>query len=83
MTTLSPQHEQIIQTQLSTGRYTSAEEVLELTLNLLTHLDAESEAWLEETRAKLAVGMAELDRGEGVDGTIVMNQFLEKFQTAQ
>jgi antitoxin ParD1/3/4 len=82
MITLNPKHEQLIQSQLSTGRYANAEEVLELALNLLTHLDAESQTWLEETRAKLAVGIAELDRGEGVDGPTVMNQFLEKFQNA-
>lgn len=83
MVTLSPKHEQLIESQLSTGRYANADEVLELALRLLVHLDAESQTWLEETRQKIAAGIAELDRGEGVEGSSVMNQFLEKFQTAQ
>jgi antitoxin ParD1/3/4 len=82
MTTLSPKQEQLIQSQLSTGRYANAEEVLELALQLLTHLDSESQEWLEKTRQKIAAGIAELDRSEGVDGATVMNQFLERFQSS-
>jgi len=83
MTNLSPKHEQLIQSQLATGRYEDAEEVLDLALNLLAYLDEESKSWVDDTKQKIVAGIAELNRGEGVDGSIVMNQFLDKFQTAQ
>jgi hypothetical protein len=31
----------------------------------------------------VAIGVAELDRGEGVDGPTIMNQMLERFQKAR
>jgi hypothetical protein len=36
-----------------------------------------------KTREKVAIGVAELDRGEGVDGPTIMNQMLERFQKAR
>jgi antitoxin ParD1/3/4 len=83
MVTLSPEHEQLIQSQLATGRYTNAEEVIDLALHLLVYLDQESQAWIAETRRKIAEGIIELDQGKGVDGPTVMNQFLDRFQAAQ
>jgi hypothetical protein len=118
MLTLTAEHEQLIQTQLATGRYANAEEVLVqrqdqelglmsseniipqafpkvstlklsydaalgIALQLLTRLDSEQQIWIEETRAKIAEGIAELDdlrsvgdhRGEGVDGPTVMRRY--------
>jgi antitoxin ParD1/3/4 len=83
MLSLTPEHEQLIQSQLATGRYSDAGEVLAIALRLLTRLDAEQQVWIEETRAKIAQGVAELDRGEGLDGPTVMNQYLQQFQTAK
>jgi antitoxin ParD1/3/4 len=83
MLTLTPEQEQLIQTQLATGRYTNAQEVLQIALQLLTRLDSEQQIWLEETREKIAIGLAELDRGEGTNGPTAMNQYLQKFQTAK
>jgi antitoxin ParD1/3/4 len=83
MLTITPEHEKLIQDHLDTGRYSSAEEVLEIALQLLTRLNAEHQAWIEETRQQIAIGIAELDRGEGIDGSTVMNQYLQKFKTAR
>jgi antitoxin ParD1/3/4 len=83
MLIVTPEHEKLIQSHLDTGRYANAEEVLAIALQLLTRLDAEHQAWIEETRQQIAIGIAELDRGEGVDGSTAMNQYLQKFQTAQ
>ena len=68
---------------LDTGRYANAEEVLAIALQLLTRLDTEHQAWIEETRQKIAIGLAELDRGEGIDGPTTMNQYLQQFQAAK
>jgi antitoxin ParD1/3/4 len=91
MLTISPEDEKLIQNHLDTGRYANAEEVLAVALQLLTRLDTEHQAWIEETRQQIAIGIAELDssacakgdRGEGVDGPTVMNQYLQKFQAAR
>jgi antitoxin ParD1/3/4 len=83
MIPLTSEHEQMIQAHLASGRYSNAEEVLTIALQLLLKLDTEHQAWLEETRQKLAIGLAELDRQEGVDGTTVMNQYLQAFQAAK
>jgi antitoxin ParD1/3/4 len=83
MLTITPEHEKLIQDQLDTGRYANAEEVLAIALQLLTRLDAEQQAWIEETHQQIEIGIAELDRGEGVDGPTAMNQYLQQFQTAR
>jgi antitoxin ParD1/3/4 len=82
MLTITPEHEKLIQNQLDTGRYDNAEEVLAIALRLLTRLDAEQQAWIEETRQQIEIGIAELDRGEGVDGPTTMKQYLQQFQAA-
>jgi antitoxin ParD1/3/4 len=71
--TLQPEQEQFIQTQLATGRYTNATEVIAEALQLLekrNHYDR----WVEELRNKIDIAAAELDRGEGIDGEIAINQ---------
>lgn len=57
--------------------------MIDLALELLQFLDAESLDWLKQTQQKIQVGLDELDRGEGVDGTIVMDRILQRFQDAQ
>jgi antitoxin ParD1/3/4 len=83
MLTIAPEHEKLIQNHLDTGRYANAEEVLTIALQLLTRLDTEHQAWIEETRKQIAVGIAELDRGEGVDGATAMEGYLQQFQAAR
>ncbi len=91
MLTITPEHEKLIQNQLDTGRYTNAEEVLEIALQLLARLDTEHQVWIEETRQQIAIGIAELDsseptlreRGEGVDGATAMAGYLQQFQAAR
>jgi len=63
--TLQPEQEQFIQTQLATGRYINATEVIAEALQLLekrNHYDR----WVEELRNKIDIAAAELDRGEGM-----------------
>jgi antitoxin ParD1/3/4 len=83
MLTITPEHEKLIQNHLNTGRYANAEEVLEIALQLLTRLDTEHQTWIEETRQQIAIGIAELDRGEGIDGPTTMDRYLQQFQMAR
>ncbi len=73
--TLQPEQEQFIQTQLATGRYTNATEVIAEALQLLekrNHYDR----WVKELGNKIDIAAAELDRGEGIDGEIAINHLL-------
>jgi antitoxin ParD1/3/4 len=83
MLTITPEHEKLIQNHLDTGRYANAEEVIAIALQLLTRLDTEHQAWIEETRQQIAIGIAELDRGEGIDGATAMEGYLQQFQAAR
>ncbi|MBH8561540.1 type II toxin-antitoxin system ParD family antitoxin [Nostoc sp. CENA67] len=80
---LKPEHEQFIQAQIASGRFTNALEVIDAALQLLEKLNDEYMQWQEETRQKVDVAIAELDRGEGLDGETVVMQILERFQKAR
>jgi len=82
MITLSLAQEQIVKQQVTTGQYTTPEEVIDVALQLLNFLDAETLVWFKETQQKIQAGLEELDRGEGVDGTIVMEKLLQRFYNA-
>ncbi|MEH2244115.1 ribbon-helix-helix domain-containing protein [Nostoc sp.] len=81
--TLKPEIEQFIQAQLATGRYTNAEEVISKASKLLEESDKKYQEWVEETRQKVDVAIAELERGEGLDGEPVVMQILDRFQKAR
>ncbi len=83
MLTITPEQEKLIQSHMDTGRYANAEEVLAIALQLLTRLETEHQGWIEETRQQIAIGIAELDRGEGVDGPTAMSEYLQRFETAR
>ena len=75
---LSPQQEKFIQSQISQGKYTNIEEVIDSALKLLEKQDYEQ--WLDETRQKVQVGLEQLEKGEKIDGEIVIAQLKAKFQ---
>ncbi len=75
---LSPQQEKFIQSQISQGKYTNMEEVIDSALKLLEKQDYEQ--WLDETRQKVQVGLEQLEKGEKIDGEIVIAQLKAKFQ---
>ncbi len=80
---LKPEHEQFIRAQIASGRFTNADEVIDTALRLLEKLNDEYIQWVEETRQKVDVAIAELDRGEGLNGETVVMQILERFQKAR
>ncbi len=79
---LKPEHEHFIQAQIATGKYTNAEEVVDKAFQLMEKLHSEYAEWIDETRQKIDTGIAELERGEGLDGETVVTQILERFQKA-
>ncbi|MHC5613513.1 MAG: ribbon-helix-helix domain-containing protein [Nostoc sp.] len=80
---LKPEHEQFIQAQIASGKFTNADEVLDVAFQLLEKLNFEYVQWVEETRQKVDVAIAEIERGEVLDGETVVMQILEKFQKAR
>lgn len=79
---IKPELEQIIQAQIATGRYSNPEEVISKALKLLLEWEKGYQQWVEETREKVEVAIDQLDRGEGIDGEVVVEQLREKLRKA-
>ena len=75
---IKPELEQIIQAQIATGRYTNPEDVISKALKLLLEWDKGYQNWVEETREKVDVAIEQLDRGEGINGEVVISQLRER-----
>ncbi|QMS88761.1 type II toxin-antitoxin system ParD family antitoxin [Nostoc edaphicum CCNP1411] len=80
---IKPELEQIIQAQIATGRYSNPEEVISKALKLLLEWEKGYQQWVEETREKVEVAIDQLDRGEGIDGEVVVEQLREKLRKAR
>lgn len=79
---LTPEHEQLIQAQLATGRYADGAEVIAEALKLLEKRN-QYDRWVEEVRAKIDLAAEQLDRGEGIDGETAIAQLRAKLQNAR
>ena len=77
-----PEQEKFIQSQVARGRFANIEEAIDAAFRLLEKLDSEYEQWIEETREKIDIGIAELDRGEGLDGEAVVARIMDRFKHA-
>jgi antitoxin ParD1/3/4 len=75
---LTPELEHFVQTKVTTGRYTSASEVVREALRLLEDHDKARSAQLDEFRSETDRRLASLNRGEGIDGEKVFAQIREK-----
>lgn len=77
---LSPDQERLIQTKLQTGKYNSAEEVLEIALRLLDKYDLADAAWIEGVGEKIDTAISASEHTQPIDGETFINQILERFQ---
>jgi antitoxin ParD1/3/4 len=80
---IKPELEQIIAAQIATGRYTNPEDVISKALKLLLEWDKGYQNWVEETREKVDVAIEQLDRGEGIDGEVVISQLRDKLRQSR
>jgi antitoxin ParD1/3/4 len=64
---IKPELEKLIQKHLTSGEYTSTENLIEAALHLLEQRN-QYNVWVEEVRQKIDLAAEQLDRGEGVDG---------------
>jgi antitoxin ParD1/3/4 len=58
---LKPDQEQFIQSQIERGRFKSADEAVSQAFKLLEDREREYQSWIEDTRQKVEVAVAELD----------------------
>ena len=65
---LRPETEQRIEDRVKDGSYRSPDEVVQAALQLLEQRERRRQADLEGVRRKIAIGIEQLDRGEGFDG---------------
>ncbi len=77
---LTPDLERFIQTKLQTGKYRSAQEVLEIALRLLDECDRADTEWVEEVREKIDMAIETSTHTPPVDGETFINHILERFQ---
>jgi antitoxin ParD1/3/4 len=80
---LKIEQEQFIQKKLNSGKYSSADEVIFESFRLLEERDNHYEQWLQDTRQKVADGLAQLDRAEGLDSETVMARLKERIRNAR
>lgn len=80
---LKPEQEQFVQTQIAKGRFANPDEVVGRALKLLEVWEQEYEQWVEETRQKVEVGLAQIERGEVLDGEVVVARLQEKLRKAR
>jgi antitoxin ParD1/3/4 len=76
---LKPEHQKLIEAQLSTGRYANPDEIIAEALELLNKRDQYQE-WSEEIGRKIDIAAQQLDRGEGIDGESAIAQLRRKLQ---
>ncbi|MEH2156566.1 ribbon-helix-helix domain-containing protein [Nostoc sp.] len=80
---LQAEYEQFIQTRIATGRYENAEDVIVKALKLLEEWEKGYQEWEEETQKKIAVGLISIERGDVIDGEVVMARLSEKLRKAR
>lgn len=61
---LKPEQEQFIHSQIERGVFANPEQAIEAALQLLEEHSIGYEQWIKETRSKVEVGIAQLERGE-------------------
>ena len=80
---LKPEQEKFIEKQVASGKYNSPEEVVDTMFQVFGNLQSEYDQWVKETRDKVDVAIAEIERGEGLDGETVIKEVLDKFKKAR
>ncbi|MGB0560397.1 MAG: type II toxin-antitoxin system ParD family antitoxin [Spirulinaceae cyanobacterium] len=80
---LSSKQENLVNSQIERGNFKSSDEVLTVALNLLDKLQDEYAEWIEETRKKVDSAIAQMERGESLDGETHVQGLLERLERAK
>jgi antitoxin ParD1/3/4 len=77
---LTPELEQFIHSQVESGKYASADEVILAGLMLLEEQERIYQGRFEELQREIMIGIEAAERGEVVDGVTVFRQLRQKLQ---
>ncbi|HAA29774.1 MAG TPA: type II toxin-antitoxin system ParD family antitoxin [Cyanobacteria bacterium UBA8553] len=77
---LTPEIEQFIQSQVESGKYASADEVILAALKAFEERERIYKGRFEELRREIMLGVKASERGEVVDSEIVFSQLQQKLQ---
>lgn len=80
---LKPEYVQLVQAQLETGRFASVDDVIGHALHLLDDEQDYDPLWLEETKEKIAIGLAQIDNGQVLEVSSVIERLRQKVQNAK
>ena len=75
----TPELEQFIESQITSGKYTSTEEVIIAAIKLLKE-ERIYKGRYEKLKQEIMVGVEQLERGERLDGKEVIEQLRQKNQ---
>lgn len=77
---LSSEIEKFIESQVESGKYPSAEEVIVAGIRLLEERERIYKGRFEELKREIMLGVEASERGEVVDGETVFSQLQQKLQ---
>lgn len=80
---LKQEQEQFIKDKVNSRKYATADEVITEALHLLDERDKRYQQWLDDTRQKVAVGLAQLDKGEGIEMQTVITNLKNRINSAK
>jgi len=77
---LTPELERYINEKVEAGSYRSASEVVRESVRLMQRVEEDRAARLAALRRDINEGIAQLDRGEGIDGEQVFSEILRSLE---
>ncbi|NJL09427.1 MAG: transcriptional regulator [Calothrix sp. SM1_7_51] len=80
---LTQEQEKFIQAKLQTGKYRTAQEILEFAFRLLDEYEEADSDWINSVREKIDAAIAVSEHTPPVDGKAFVNQIFEQFQIAR
>lgn len=75
---LGPKFDQFVAEMLDTGLYQSQSEILREGLRLLKEREERKQLWMLELRKEVALGVAQADHGDFVDGPAMFARIRQK-----
>lgn len=77
--TINSKLQNLIEQQITSGKYNSINDVIEDALSLLEKRN-QYEQWIKEIGEKIDIAAQQLDRGEGIEGEIALNQLRQNLR---
>jgi len=76
---ITAEQKKFIQFKITTGKYQSTEEVLEIALQLLDEYDRAETEWSQEVKAKIEEAIAVSEKTPPLDGETFVNEIIDRF----